>query len=240
MSIVINEIEYSVNGAVFDGAYAVDDSQVAKRPAVLVFHGWEGRSDAQTEISRSLAGMGYVGFAVDVYGKGICGEITGDNSALMAPLLQDRALLRDRVVGSVRFVRLLPEVDPKKVSAIGFCFGGLCVLDLARSGIDICSVASFHGLLGRPESLPIIPIKAKVIAFHGWDDPMVSPAEVVAFGKELTEACADWQLHAFGNTMHAFMAAGANRPEAGIQYNERSAKRAWAELSLFLSETLGG
>ena len=240
MSIRVREIEYTVDGTVFDGACVLDDTQAARRPAVMVLPGWEGRSDAQIEIARSLAALGYVGFACDVYGKGIRGEITGDNSALMLPLLQNRELLRDRLVGAVRFVQSLPEVDPDKLAAIGFCFGGLCVLDLARSGIDIRAVASFHGLFGRPEKLPIIPIKAKVIAFHGWDDPMVPPADVVALGKELTEAQADWQLHAFGNTMHAFMAVGANRPEAGIQYNERSARRAWAALGSFLSDTLGG
>jgi dienelactone hydrolase len=107
---------------------------------------------------------------------------------------------------------------------------------LARSGLDVRAVASFHGLFGRPEGQPIIPMKAKVIAFHGWDDPMVPPEDVVALGKELTQAGADWQIHAYGNTMHAFMAVGANRPEAGIQYNERAARRAWASLALFLTE----
>ena len=97
-----------------------------------------------------------------------------DNSHLIAPFLQDRAMLRARLLDTVEVVKSLPEVDPNKVAAIGFCFGGLCVLDLARAGADVRAVASFHGLFGKPEGLPTAPIKAKVVAFHGWDDPMVA------------------------------------------------------------------
>lgn len=237
MTISARDIDYTIDGTTFEGAVVADDAQTGGRPAVLVFHGWEGRSDAQTGIARDLAAKGYVGFACDTFGKGIRGNLTGDNTTLIAPLLEDRELLRTRLVGTLRFVQSLPEVDPDRMAAIGFCFGGLCVLDLARSGADLRAVASFHGVFGRPEDFPIVPIKAKVIAFHGWDDPMAPPADVVALAKELTEAKADWQVHAYGNTMHAFMAEGANRPEAGIQYNERSAKRAWAALEAFLIES---
>jgi dienelactone hydrolase len=236
MAIEVRSHDYEIDGTTFDGAVALNDADNRKSPAVIVCHGWEGRSDGQLEIARVLAEMGYVGFACDMFGKGIRGSLTGDNSALIAPLLADRELLCTRIIGAVETVRSLPEVDPDKVAAIGFCFGGLCVLDLARSGLDVQAVASFHGLFGRPEGLPVTPIQAKVIAFHGWDDPMVPPEDVVALGKELTEAGADWQIHAYGHTLHAFMAVGANRPESGIQYNERSAKRAWASLMTFLSE----
>jgi dienelactone hydrolase len=237
MTVAIRPIEYSIGATTFDGACAVDDSGVGRRPAVLVFHGWEGRSDGQDRIAQNLAELGYVGFACDMFGKGIRGDLAGDNSALIAPFLNDRVLLRDRLVATVAEVRKLDIVDPQRIAAIGFCFGGVCVLDLARSGIDIRAVASFHGMFGRPPTLPIVPIKAKVIAFHGWDDPLAPPADVVALAKEMTEAGADWQLHAYGHTMHAFMAVGANRPERGIQYNERSAKRAWAALRHYLEES---
>ena len=109
-------------------------------------------------------------------------------------------------------------------------------MDLARAGEDVRGVASFHGVLNRPESLPIVPIQASVIVFHGWDDPMAPPNDVVALGHELTTARADWQVHAYGDTMHAFMAVGVDRPEAGLQYNARSAKRAWTALETFLEE----
>ncbi len=239
MAITTRNLDYEINGKTFDGAVVFDDSQTERQPAVLVFHGWEGRSDAQVECASTLAKLGYIGFACDLFGKGIRGDVTGDNSALIAPFLGDRSMLRERLLGTVEAVRSLPEVKPDNVAAIGFCFGGLCVLDLARSGSDVRGVASFHGLFSKPEGLPPAPIKAKVVAFHGWDDPMVPPADVVALGKELTEAGADWQIHAYGGTMHAFMAVGANRPEVGIQYNERSAKRAWTSLVAFLAEAFG-
>jgi dienelactone hydrolase len=236
MAIVTRAFPYYVGGTRCDGALVVDDAQTGPRPAVAVFHGWEGRSDAQVDVARALAQRGYVGIACDVFGDGIRGDLAADNSALIAPWLRDRAALRARLLGTAAAVRRRPEVDATKVAAIGFCFGGLCVLDLARAGADVQAVASFHGLFGRPEGLPTAPIRARVVAFHGWDDPMVPPADVVALGQELTAAGADWQLVAYGGTMHAFMAVGANRPEAGIRYNARSARRAWAALELFLAE----
>jgi dienelactone hydrolase len=238
MAITTRAFDYPLGDAIFDGALALDDAHTEKRPAVMIFHGWEGRSDGQLNIARSLAALGYVGFACDLFGKGIRGDLAGDNSALIAPFMRDRAMLRARLLATAGFARSLPEVDPDKLAAIGFCFGGLCVLDLARSGLDIRAVASFHGTLSRPEPMPIEPIAAKVIVFHGWDDPMAPPTDLVALGRELSEARADWQIHAYGGTMHAFMAVGANRPEAGIQYNARSAKRAWGSLVSFLSEAL--
>jgi dienelactone hydrolase len=238
MTIRITKTDYSIGGVTFDGAVVADDAGSGARPAVMICHGWEGRSDAQIEVASTLAAKGYIAFACDMFGDGIRGDLAGDNSALIAPLLADRQLLRDRLIGTTRFVQTLKGVDAGRIAAIGFCFGGLCALDLARSGIDIRAVASFHGLFGRPAGLPVVPIKAKVIACHGWDDPMVPPADVVALATELTEAGADWQLHAYGHTMHGFMARGANRPEAGIQYNARAAQRAWTALEVFLTESL--
>jgi len=239
MAIQVRQLDYAAAGQPFEGAVAADTSQTTRRPAVLVLHGWEGRSEGQTRIARDLAAKGYVGVACDLFGKGIRGELTGDNTRLIAPLLADRGLLRDRLLDTVQIAQSLPEVHPDKLAAIGFCFGGLCALDLARSGAAIRAVASFHGTLEPPATLPTLPIQAKVIVFHGWDDPMAPPAHVIALGAELTRANADWQLHAYGGTMHAFMAPGANRPEAGIQYNARSAKRAWAALDFFLGEAFG-
>lgn len=239
MTLVTRDFAYDVDGARCDGALIVDDGGVAPRPAVLVFHGWEGRSDGQLQVARGLATRGWVGIACDVFGDGVRGELSGDNGALIAPFLRDRAMLRQRLLGTVAAIRTRPEVDPGRVAAIGFCFGGLCVLDLARAGADVRAVASFHGLFGAPEGLAVGPITAKVAAFHGWADPMVPPADVLALGEELTRAGADWQLVAYGGTMHAFMAVGVDRPEAGVQYNARSARRAWAAMVAFLTEAFG-
>jgi dienelactone hydrolase len=126
------------------------------------------------------------------------------------------------------------------VAAIGFCFGGQCVLDLARTGLDIAGVASFHGLFDPP-GLPANPIKAKVVAYHGWDDPMVPPEAVVAFAKELTEAGADWQLHAYGHVGHGFTNPNATKEIGipGVEYDEGAARRSWQALEDFLAELFG-
>jgi dienelactone hydrolase len=133
----------------------------------------------------------------------------------------------------------LPAVERDAMAAIGFCFGGLCVLDLARHGMDMKAVGAFHGLLTPPTEAPDEPISTKISVFHGWDDPFAPPSDVVALAAELTERGADWQLHAYGNAMHAFMAPFANAPERGISYDEKTARRAWASLVAFLGETFG-
>jgi dienelactone hydrolase len=134
----------------------------------------------------------------------------------------------------------LAEIDPANIAAIGFCFGGLCALDLARAGGKIKGAASFHGLFTPPNLPSSTPIQARIIAFHGWDDPFAPPDQVLAFGKEFTATGADWRLHVYGATMHAFMNEGANMPQMGLLYNAKTAGRAWKELQLFLAETFGG
>jgi dienelactone hydrolase len=228
-------VAYEHEGVGLDGMLAVDDAASGPRPGVLVVHGMEGRSGAQVEFARRLTEWGYAGFAVDLFGIGDDGDL-GRGEPLMAAMMADRDLVRRRMLHAVELVRALPEVDSERVAAIGFCFGGLCVLDLARSGAEVCGVASFHGVLTPPEGAERHEIPAKVIVFHGWDDPFAPPEHVVELGKELTEAGADWQVHAYGDTMHAFMARWANRPEAGIMYSERAARRAWSSLGSFLTE----
>jgi dienelactone hydrolase len=162
MSVAVREAKYSIGPDVFDGAWITDDARSGRQPVVLVFHGWEGRSQAQEKVAEQLVGMGYAGFACDVFGNGIRGDMSADNSQLIAPFLNDRALLRRRLIGTVDAIRARPFVDPDRIAAIGFCFGGLCVLDLARAGVDIRGVASFHGMFDKPHGLPALTIKAKV------------------------------------------------------------------------------
>jgi dienelactone hydrolase len=207
------------------------------RPVVLVIHGMEGRSDAQVDFAKRLTEWGYLAFAVDLFGVNATAAGLERCSELMRAYLDDRAALRDRLLHVLAVARSLPGVDPDRVAAVGFCFGGLCVLDLARSGADVRGVASFHGVL-TALAATTEKITSKVIVFHGWDDPFAPPEDVVALGRELTERGADWQIHAYGNTMHAFMAAMADNPEAGIQYNETSARRAWESLRTYLAEAL--
>jgi len=231
-------VDYSLEGKPHQGLLVFDDAAKAPAPTVLVFHAWDGRGEAMDATAHRVAGLGYNAFAVDLYGKGIVGKSTEECQALMTPLVTDRARLRAMLLETVATAAGLAEVDEAKIAAIGFCFGGLCVLDLARAGAPVTAVASFHGLFTPPGLTSTTPIGPRVIAFHGWDDPMAPPDSVVAFGEEFTNGNADWQLHAYGSTMHGFMMEEANMPAMGIQYNAVSAARAWATLTGFLAETL--
>ncbi|HTQ99157.1 MAG TPA: dienelactone hydrolase family protein [Candidatus Acidoferrum sp.] len=215
---------------------ALPTTEARKRPAVLVSHAWAGRSAFECEKADKLAALGYVGIAIDNYGKGILGKDNAENSRLMTPFIQDRALLRQRLLAAITAARSLDMVDTSRMAAIGFCFGGLCALDMARSGADLRGVVSFHGLFAPAANLPNANITAKVLALHGHDDPMVPPEAVLALEKELTAAGADWQIHAFGNTMHAFTNPAANAPQNGMAYNPVVASRAWQSMQNFLTE----
>ena len=205
-------------------------------PAVLIAHNWAGQTDADNGIADRLAAMGYAGIAVDVYGKGVRGDLQGDNSALMGVWTADRAALRRRLLAAVTAAAADPRVDAHRIVFIGYCFGGLCALDMARSGDGrVKGAVSFHGVYA-PAGLPAEPITAKVLVLHGWDDPMTPPDATVALGHELTAAGADWQIHAYGNTMHAFTFPQADNPAGGIQYNPSADRRSWQALTNFLTE----
>jgi len=236
MTISTRLVDYSHDGRAFEGLLAVDDSRTGKKPAVLISHAWAGRGAVEEDWAKRLAGLGYAGFALDLYGKGVYGKTTEECQALMSPLAGNRPYLQSRLLNVVDVVRKLPEVDAAKIVVMGFCFGGLCALDVARTGADVKGVAAFHGLFGAPGNTRGTKITAKVIAFHGWNDPMVKPDDVKALGAELTEAGADWQIHAYGGVMHAFTNPQANDPGFGTVYNKRAAERSWESMKLFLAE----
>lgn len=238
---MINErlIEYKHNGTLLEGFLAWDDSQKSPAPAVMIAHAWAGRDEFECDKARELAGLGYVGFAMDLYGKGILGSGPEENAKLMKPFLADRVMLQSRLTASLDILRSLSETDAGRIAAMGYCFGGLCVLDLARTGADVRGVISLHGLFGAPGNTDDIKIKAKVLALHGNDDPMVPLESVVALEKELTRAGADWQIHVYGNTMHAFTNPHANNPDMGTVYNKDADRRSWQTVTNFLAEVLG-
>ncbi len=239
MAITTRPVEYSHDGTALEGVLALDDSRSGKRPAVMISHAWAGRTHGEIGFAKEIAKHGYAAFALDLYGKGVTGSTKEECQALMSPLASNRPKLQSRLLRALDVVKGLPEADPSNVVAMGFCFGGLCVLDLARSGADIKGVASFHGLLGAPGNTAGKKIKAKVIAYHGWDDPMVPSEDVVAFGREMTSAKADWRLLAHGGAMHAFMNTEANDPDFGTVYNKKAADRSWASFLDFLKECFG-
>lgn len=236
MTIKTRKVDYIHDGKMFEGLLAVDEATAARRPAVLISHAWAGRGPVEEDYAKRLAALGYAGFALDLYGKGVFGKTTEECQALMTPLASNRPNLQARLLTVVEVVRKLPEVDASKIAIMGFCFGGLCALDVARTGADIKGAAAFHGLFAAPGNTKGTKIRAKVIAFHGWDDPMVTPDAVKAFGEEMTEAGAEWQVHAYGGVMHAFTNPDANDPSFGTVYNKRAADRSWESMKLFLEE----
>jgi dienelactone hydrolase len=237
---ITQTIDYKDGDTLLEGYVTYDDSIKGPRPAVLVAHDWSGRRDYATSKADEVARMGYVGFALDMYGKGVFGS-DGDvelNSSLMGPLAADRAKLRTRMMAALATVRGLDVVDASKVSAMGYCFGGMCVLELARAGADVGGVISIHGIFS-PGDVANEAISAKVLCLHGHDDPMVPPEQVLAFEQEMSIASADWQMHTYGGTMHAFTNPGANNPGFGALYNPDADRRASRSIENFLSEAFG-
>ena len=212
-------------------------SDAGPQPCVIIFPTVMGVNELELGFARRLAAKGRTAFVADLFGKRFTPVVDREEAfAAMTRLREDRAALRRRLAGVLETARQQAEVDASKVAAIGFCFGGQCALDLARSGADIAGVASFHGLFD-PCGLDPVPITAKVAAYHGWNDPMVPLEAVKALAYELTEAGADWQIHAYGHVAHGFTNPNASQIGIkGVEYNEATARRSWASLEYFLSE----
>ncbi len=234
-------VDYQDGDTRLEGFAAWDESMEGSRPLVLVAHDWTGRRDFATDKALEVARMGYVGFALDMYGKGVFGR-DGDaeyNASLMNPLASDRAALRSRMKAALQTARDLDMVDSGRVAAMGYCFGGMCVLELARSGADVLGVISIHGIFS-PGDIPNETISAKVLCLHGHDDPMVPPEQVLDLEKELSAAGVDWQVHAYGGTMHAFTNPAADDPGFGTQFNPVANQRATRSIENFLEEIFQG
>lgn len=229
-------IEYQDNGQNFEGYLAFDEKKSGPLPTVLIGHAWAGRDDFVCQKAEMLARSGYAAFAWDLFGKGVLGRNNEENAALIKPFMEDRSLLNKRLQTILTTAKKLEVVDNNRIAGIGFCFGGLCMLDLARSGVDLAGVISFHGLLMPPENLPTQKIQAKILVLHGHDDPMAPPSQVLAFQEEMTKANADWQTHIYGNTMHAFTKPSADDPEIGLRYNPLSDQRSHEAMQNFLKE----
>jgi dienelactone hydrolase len=210
------------------------DASAGPRPVVMIFPNFFGLDEVDDENAARILGLGYSAFACDLYGKGRRGGTREDGFARMNPLLEDRPLLQSRMLHLLDIVRGLPGIDGGRVAAIGFCFGGLCVLDLARTGADVAGVASFHGIFTPPGNIESPNITARIAVYHGWEDALVPPEDVVALGRELTGAGCDWQIHCFGGAVHGF--THSRPPEEGIPFNALADKRSWRAVEDFLAE----
>jgi len=227
----------------FEGFLAFDGPISHRRPGVLVFHQWSGEGEFERSKAQLLADQGYVALAVDMYGAGKRGKTPAENGALMTPLVEDRAMLRVRIEAALAHLRRQPNVDADRIGAIGFCFGGLCAYDLARYGVaGVRGVVGFHGLFGAPPAGKVARaerMRTKVLACHGWNDPMAKPDAVNAFAREMHDHGCDWQLHAFGGCGHAFTNPAAQDPKGGMQYNPLADERGFHMMRDHLAEVFG-
>jgi dienelactone hydrolase len=236
MSIQHRLIEYKDGETLLEGYLAYDDSITEPRPTVIIAHTWWGRGTLECKRADMLAELGYVGFALDMYGKGFYGTTPEENGQMMQPLMDDRDALQNRMAIALKTAAEQPESDANNMAVMGYCFGGLCALDLARTGANLRGAISFHGLFDAPNNITNPQIKAKVLCLDGHDDPMTTNDKVVALQKEMTDAGVDWQLHTYGGTMHGFTNPEADMPKMGIKYNADADRRSWVALENFLAE----
>jgi dienelactone hydrolase len=234
---VTRTVEYGQDHTVMRGFLAYDDAIKGKRPGVLVVHEWWGLNDFARERALKLAGLGYVALAADMYGGGATTRDREEAGRLAGDLRSNPDLLRTRAQAALKFLSADPRVDPKRLAAIGFCFGGTTVLELAYSGADLDGAVSFHGGLPRLQPGDLQRLKASILVLHGADDPHVAPADITAFEQAMRQAGADWQMVFFGGAVHGFTnpAAGDNQA-SGAAYNARAARRSWRCLQEFFQE----
>ncbi len=239
--------EMSISYQAFDvqseGFMVHDEKITTPRPAVLIAHAWRGQDDFAREKARQLAKLGYIGFAVDMFGNKKNAANDDEASALIKPLYLDRQLLQNRMIAAYETLIQQPGVDKTRIGAIGFCFGGLVALELLRSGTPVKGVVCFHAVLSNAgaKTVPITKdIRGSILILHGYEDPLVSTEDVLHIQRELNEAKVDWEMNIYGHTSHAFTNPQANDTAKGLIYNERTSKRAWLAMKNFFEETFKG
>ncbi|MBV54046.1 MAG: carboxymethylenebutenolidase [Coxiellaceae bacterium] len=201
---------------------------------VLLAPTWAGRDTFLCNKADELTQLGYIGIALDLYGDGTVGQSNEENNQLMSPLMSNRKQLHAILLGAVETIKNQPFAKHLSLAAIGFCFGGLCVLDLARINAEVTGVVSFHGLLSPPENLTTEEIKPMVLTLHGYQDPMATPAQLQAFQEEMLTHNANWEVCSYGQALHAFTNPSANDPEFGTVYHAEISERAWQRMNSFL------
>lgn len=230
-------LEYREGETLCEGVAVYDTVVKGKRPGILIVHQWKGLTAYEKRRAEMLASLGYAVVCADTYGKGVRADNPKDAAGLAGKYKADRPLLRARVNAGLAQLKAHPMVDARRTAAIGYCFGGTTVLELARSGADVAGVVSFHGGLSTPSAADAKQIKGKVLALHGADDPYVPAAEVAAFEDEMRAAKVDWQFVAYGSSVHSFtMKEAGNDNSKGAAYNEKADQRSWEAMKVFFGE----
>ncbi len=239
--IVTEAVPYKHGDVELEGFLAYDESRTGRQPAVLVVHEWWGLNDFARDKARELAELGYVAFAVDMFGRGKVTRDPNEAMKLASPFRTDAALTRDRARAALDVVATMERVDPQRIAAIGFCFGGTVVLQMAYAGHGLAGVVSFHG------SLPVLPeadapgVKARLLVLHGAADSTVPDERVAAFQAALRKTTIDWRLVVYGGAKHAFMNPDADKLGfEGVGYDARTARRAWQDMRAFFGEVFEG
>jgi dienelactone hydrolase len=230
-------VEYKHGNTVLEGYLAYDDAIKGQRPGVMVVHEWTGLGSYVKQRSEQLAKLGYVAFAVDMYGKGIRPNNPKDAAAQATIYKSDRQLMRDRAAAGLKVLQDNKLTDKNRIAAIGYCFGGTTVLEVARNGANVAGVVSFHGNLDTPNLKDATKTKSKVLVLHGADDPLVPKAQIDTFKTEMRQAKVDWQLVEYGGAVHSFTNPEAGKDVSkGFAYNESADRRSFADMQQFFSE----
>lgn len=237
-------IHYRHAGLEFKGYLAKPSQQTKKLPAIIVAHAWFGQDEFARKKAEALAALGYVAFAADLYGNGVTARNSEEALKLMLPLFLDRKLLRERMNAALEALKKQSCVDQEAIGAIGFCFGGLSVIEFMRSGAHVKGIVSFHGLLGNTlgkyQATPLPnseKIHGSLLILHGYKDPLVPHSDVLSIQSELTKANVNWQMNIYGQASHAFTNPEANDESGGMLFNQQVADRAWQAMAYFFNET---
>lgn len=229
-------VAYKQGGTTLEGFLVYDDAIKGPRPGVLIVHQWLGLTDYEKHRAEMLAQLGYVAFCADIYGTGVRPKDAGEAGGVAGKYKNDRALLRARVNAGLETLKKSELVDVKKIAAIGYCFGGTAVIELARSGAELNGVVSFHGGLDSPTLADGKNIKCKILVCAGADDPFQKPEDLAAFQKEMHDAKVDWQMIQYGGAVHSFTQPNPGFSNPGAKYNERADRRSWADMQQFFAE----
>jgi dienelactone hydrolase len=234
--IIAEPVVYLVDGQPYEGYFAINEGFGDNQPVVMVVHDWNGLGEYEKRRTEMLAKQGYAAFAVDLYGQGVRPSTAEESRAESGKLYEDRSAMRQRLFAGLEQAQMLPGVDPEQVVAMGYCFGGAAVLEMARAGADIDGYVSFHGGLDTPEGQDYSATQGKILVLHGADDPVAPMESVAQLANELTAAGVDFDMEIYGGARHSFTEWSADSDSS--RYDAQADLKSWDALLAFLDETL--